>query len=87
MASGYSIEFETSAVKVLRRIQRSWQVRISTAIKALAADPRPHGCTKLSGHADAYRIRVGDYRVVYTINDAIRIIRIEKIGHRREVYR
>lgn len=88
MASEYRIEIETSAAKALSRIQRNIQVRIAAAIKALATDPRPHGCLKMLGHTDAYRIRITDnYRVVYTINDAIRIIRIEKIGHRREIYR
>lgn len=68
----YSIEFGISAAKALARIQRNMQVRISTAIAGLATEPRPHGCTKLSGRTDAYRIRVGDYRVVYTINDTVR---------------
>ena len=84
---GYSIEFDTNAVKDLARIQRNYQKRIATAIATLAADPRPNGCTKLSGTRDAYRIRIGDYRVIYTVNDAVRIINIDKIAHRREVYR
>lgn len=88
VAAGYNIEFETSAVKALAKIQRSVRIKIATAIKALAVDPRPHGCLKMSGRTDAYRIRVGrDYRVVYTVRDTVRVIRIEKIAHRREVYR
>lgn len=87
MAGAYSIEVETSAAKALARIARPYQGKITTAIAALATEPRPHGCTKLSGRTDAYRIRVGDYRVVYTINDGIRIVRVQKIAHRREVYR
>lgn len=87
MSSEYSIEIETSAVKALSRIQKNMQVKIAAEIKALATDPRPHGCLKMSGRTDAYRIRVGNYRVIYAINDTIRVIRIEKIAHRREVYR
>ena len=87
MADGYSIEFDTSAAKALKSVQRADQVRIAKAMMALMTDPRPNGCTKLSGTASAYRIRIGVYRVVYLIDDAIRIITITRIGHRREVYR
>lgn len=87
MASEYSIEIDTTAAKALARIQRNFQKRIAQAIANLAVDPRPTGCTKMSGTKDAYRIRIGDYRVVYTVKDAVRIVKIEKIAHRREVYR
>ena len=88
MVGEYGIEFEMSALKALAKIQRSVRVKIATAIKALATDPRPHGCLKMSARTDAYRIRVGrDYRVVYTVTDTIRVIRIQKIAHRREIYR
>lgn len=87
VSSGYSIEIETSAAKSLARIEQPFRDKISAGIDALAADPRPHGCVKLSGRTDAYRIRVGNYRVVYTVNDGIRIVRVEKIAHRREVYK
>ena len=50
-------------------------------------DPRPLGCEKLSGHEDRYRVRQGDYRVVYAVDDAEKMVLIVKIGHRREVYR
>ncbi|MEZ0357796.1 type II toxin-antitoxin system RelE/ParE family toxin [Mycobacterium sp. SA01] len=87
MASGYSIEIETSAAKALTRIERPFRIKIINAIADLGMDPRPHGCTKLSGRTDAYRIRIADYRVIYTINDGIRVVRVQKIAHRREVYR
>jgi mRNA interferase RelE/StbE len=87
MAADYSIEIETSAAKALAHIAQPFQTRIATAIAALAINPRPHGCTKLSGRKDAFRIRIGNYRVVYTVNDLVRIVRVEKIAHRREVYR
>lgn len=81
----YRIEFETSAAKALMKLDRSTQTRILTAIEALAANPRPHGAVKLTGN-DGMRIRVGDYRVVYVIDDAIVTVTVVKIGHRSSVY-
>jgi len=60
--------------------------RIGKAIDALAADPRPPGAVKLSGHDD-FRVRVGDYRVVYAVDDTERLVLVARIAHRREVYR
>jgi len=53
---------------------------------ALARNPRPSGCKKLKGHKDIWRIRVGDYRIVYTVDDREMVIRVGRIAHRREVY-
>ena len=58
-----------------------------TAIQALATNPRPPGCRKLEGSKHDWRIRVGDYRVVYEIADQIRVVRVNRVRHRREVYR
>jgi mRNA interferase RelE/StbE len=60
--------------------------RIVAAILALADDPRPSGCRKLSGR-DKYRLRCGDYRVVYSVKDVILVVTIAKVGHRSDVYR
>lgn len=60
--------------------------RIGNAIDALAADPRPPGAVKLAGHDD-FRVRVGDYRVVYAVDDTERLVLVARIAHRREVYR
>ena len=57
------------------------------AIQALAQNPRPPGCRKLTGSKNDWRIRVGDYRVVYEIADEIRVVRVNRVRHRREVYR
>jgi mRNA interferase RelE/StbE len=57
------------------------------AIDGLARDPRPAGCRKLIGSNDAFRIRIGDYRVIYTVDDAVFVIAIESVRHRREAYR
>jgi mRNA interferase RelE/StbE len=84
--SEYRIEIESSAAKVLARIAKADQGRIVEAIAALATDPRPHGVTKLTG-TEGWRIRVGDYRVVYLIEDAIQVVTVTRVGHRREIYR
>ncbi len=68
------------------KLPRGEQKRIRTAIDALGTDPRPDGVTKLSGTSDSYRIRVGNYRIVYTIDDGKLTIVVVRIGHRREVY-
>jgi mRNA interferase RelE/StbE len=61
--------------------------RLVSRVQALSTDPRPHGCEKLSGYADRYRVRQGDYRVVCSVDDARQIVLIVKVGHRRDVYR
>ncbi|MGK0177212.1 MAG: mRNA interferase RelE/StbE [Lentimonas sp.] len=83
----YSIRFLRPAEKDLRRIQKSIIPTILENIEALKENPRPAGCRKLVGSESAYRIRVGDYRVVYTIEDTIRIVEIDRIRHRKDVYR
>ncbi|MBY0440704.1 MAG: type II toxin-antitoxin system RelE/ParE family toxin [Mycobacteriaceae bacterium] len=81
------MEIESSSAKALQQLQRTDQIRIANAITALAADPRPHGCTKLVGTDDSYRIWIGVFRIVYTIDDTIRIVTITRIGHRKDIYR
>ena len=85
MASVYQVEIENSAARAIQRLQRHDQVRIVAKINALATDPRPS--TKLSGTESAYRIRIGDYRVVYIVEDSVRIVTVTRVAHRREVYR
>lgn len=83
----YLVEFRRSAEKDLRRLNSSIQARVLRAIEALANNPRPNGCRKLINSNNAYRVRVGDYRVIYTISDTVLIVAIESIRHRREAYR
>jgi mRNA interferase RelE/StbE len=71
----------------LRKLDATVQRRALRAVEALADDPRPNGCRKLVGSENAYRIRVGDYRVIYTVDDVILIVAIESVRHRREAYR
>ena len=87
MAS-YSRLLKPSAGKELEAIDsKTDRQKIIAKIQALAADPRPRGSEKLAGYSDRYRIRQGNYRVVYLIDDSAGTVTIFKIGHRREVYR
>lgn len=84
----YRVLIKASAAKELEAVdgKRNRQ-RLVAAIASLADDPRPAGAEKLSGTKDRYRIRVGDWRVVYSIEDGILTVYVVKVGHRREVYR
>jgi len=82
----YKIFIKTSAKKELEKLPRSDLRKIVKRIEKLSANPRPPGCEKLSGD-DKYRIRQGNYRIVYLINDDKLVIFVIKIGHRREIYK
>ena len=75
-----------AAVRAFRRLRGAVCDRIETAIDGLAADPRPRGAAKLAGRDD-FRVRVGDYRIVYAVDDTERLVLVARIAHRREVYR
>ena len=83
----YRVLLERSAERDLRRLSAEVHGRVIAAIQGLARNPRPPGCRKLTGGQNDWRIRVGDYRVVYEITDEIRVVRVNRIRHRREVYR
>lgn len=83
----YQVLLERAAERDLRRLSADVHERVIDAIKGLAANPRPAGCRKLVGSKNDWRIRVGDYRVLYEIADTIRIVRVNRVRHRREVYR
>lgn len=83
----YRIDFTSSAEKEFLKLPKDNRQRIGQHIEALADDPRPSGCVKLSGMGCLWRIRVGDYRILYSIQDVPMVVAITKIGHRREVYR
>jgi len=84
--ASYSIELKRSAAKELTQLPPNDRGRIIARIQALADDPRPVGAEKLSGQ-DRYRVRQGDYRILYEIEDQVLRIMVVKIGHRRDVYR
>jgi len=82
----YSIDFEPIAVRQFRKLESVIRKKLLPKIKALAKNPRPPGTKKLQGFKNRYRIRVGDYRVVYQIHDKILLVLIVEIGHRSDVY-
>ncbi len=82
----YEIEFRASAAKEFRKLAPDLKSRIREAINALKEEPRPAGVKKLAGEAHLYRIRVGDYRIIYEINDPTQILIVTRIRHRRDVY-
>jgi len=84
---GYRVEFKPSAAKAVRKLPVAVQRRILDRVEALAGDPRPQGCDKLEGLRDLYRVRVGQYRVVYQVSDKLLLVLVVRVAHRREVYR
>jgi mRNA interferase RelE/StbE len=83
----YRIRFRKSAQKELLAIAPIYQIKIITAIDGLANNPRPDGVKKIKFNANAWRIRIADYRVIYVIEDTIKIIEIQAIGHRKDIYK
>lgn len=82
----YRIELETRAKKEFLDLPREIQLRIASVFDDLTINPRPPGSKKLTGH-EGYRVRKGDYRILYTVDDKQLLIRVYRVGHRREVYR
>ncbi len=82
----YQIEIKKSALKELSQIPSSYNKKIVAAIDTLEENPRPSGVKKLPGE-EAYRIRVADYRIIYTIEDTIKIVTIQRIRHRKDAYK
>ena len=83
----YTVSLRPAAERAWRKLPSEIRPRINRALLALENDPRPHGVAKLRGHANRWRVRIGDYRVIYQINDATNTVEILHIAHRREVYR
>lgn len=83
----YRVEFTSSAGRDFSKLNRAMQQRITAKVNGLADHPRPRGTEKLEGRENRYRIRVGDYRVIYEIQDDVLVVLIVRIGHRRDVYR
>ncbi|MCD8140497.1 MAG: type II toxin-antitoxin system RelE/ParE family toxin [Planctomycetaceae bacterium] len=82
----YRVGYRDIANRQLRKLPASVQNRVIAAVDKLASNPRPPGCRKLQGRP-GYRIRIGDYRVVYEIHDQIITVEIIGIGHRKDIYR
>ncbi len=89
-ARRYEVRLARRAVRSLEDLQRRDQQRIRAAIDLLAENPRPPSCVALQGEVGVYRVRVGDYRIVYEVLDqalVVQVVQVVRVGHRREVYR
>lgn len=84
--SRYRVEVRPAAIRALRKVDPNVRPRIEGAIALLAEDPRPPASRPLSGRP-GYRVRVGDYRIIYTVQDDVLLIVVVTLGHRRDVYR
>ena len=82
----YKVEIVKSAIKELAKIPTKEAIKLTEKINELKENPRPKGCIKLSGTKDEYRIRIGNYRVLYTIEDDVLLVQVFKVGHRKDVY-
>ncbi|MBN1425445.1 type II toxin-antitoxin system RelE/ParE family toxin [Candidatus Fermentibacteria bacterium] len=83
----YRVEWKASAVRELTKLDRPVIPRVAEAVSALASNPLPRGARKLHGGERTYRIRVGEYRVVYVVRESERVVEINRVRHRRDVYR
>lgn len=82
----YTVLIERYALKQILKLDKQVIPVIKTAIASLAENPRPYGCKKLKGE-EAYRIRVGNYRIIYEIDDDVILVTVVSVGHRKEVYK
>ena len=83
----YQVVIGKLATKELKKLPKKEVQRIFPKIKNLSTQPRPEGCKKLKSQTeDLWRIRVGDYRVIYSIDDTVSIVDIRRVGHRRDIY-
>ena len=83
----YKVDIGPKAGKYIRKQDAPIQQQIIRKLRELEQDPRPTGCKRLQGKKDLYRIRSGDYRIIYTIKDNQLLVLVVQIGHRRDVYR
>lgn len=82
----YRIEVAPSAVRQLRKMDRVAQRRVQGAIELVASEPRPNGAKKLIGGDGEWRVRTGDYRIVYELHDHVLLILVVAVGHRRDIH-
>jgi mRNA interferase RelE/StbE len=83
----YTLLIKRSAERDLRRLPRAFFERVNERILSLRDDPRPHGVRKLAGALEGWRIRAGDYRILYQIDDDAQTVTLVRVKHRREAYR
>ncbi|MFD1716148.1 type II toxin-antitoxin system RelE/ParE family toxin [Amnibacterium flavum] len=82
----HQVQFNSAAARQMKKLPRPHRDRILDAIEDLAEDPRPHGAKKLVGEQTAWRIRIGDYRVIYDVLDSELTVSVVRAAHRREIY-
>lgn len=87
MTATYEVRLARRATRALEALQRSEQQRIRAALELLADNSRPPNCVAIQGEDSVYRVRVGDYPIVYEVLDAVLLVHVVRIGHRREIYR
>ena len=85
-SASYTVIISRSAQKEIRSLDQVMRVRILQALRALALDPRPSSCRKLTGAQNRWRIRVGDYRIIYAVNDTDHMVDITAVRHRSKAY-
>jgi mRNA interferase RelE/StbE len=83
----YTLLISSAAARSLKSLPSAIQTRIDRVIQGLAANPRPRGCTTLAGTKNGWRVRVGDFRILYAIEDDRLIVLVVDVGNRRDVYR
>lgn len=87
MTARYEVRVAGRAARSLASLERCEQQRIRAALELLADNPRPPTCIAMQGEDSVYRVRVGDYRIVYEVVDSVLLVHVVRIGHRRKVYR
>lgn len=83
----YEVYINKSVYKDIRSFPKHYIIKIKSSILGLSFNPRPSNSKKLSGSDNTYRLRVGNYRIIYEIEDKIKVVSVVKVGHRKEVYR
>jgi mRNA interferase RelE/StbE len=85
-AMSYRVEFSKAADRVFCKLPKSVQLQLQADINQLAQEPRPAGCKKLVGATNKWRVRSGNYRIIYEIHDAVLLVLIVDVGHRKDIY-
>jgi len=83
----YRVEVSATAERQIRKLGHDEQIRVVRVIQRLSVDPRPPGCRKLSGYDDVFRVRVGRFRILYSLEDRRLVVIVLKVGDRKDVYR
>lgn len=82
----YQVQVASAALRQLRKLDPAGRRRVQAAVELLAEQPRPNGAKKLQGGECEWRVRTGDYRIVYEIHDNVLVVLVVAVGHRREIY-